>query len=75
MDDALLWFLDQLARFGAENDARETARSRRMLNITLDTGWLLRILVVATGARRIDARRDSSNGAAMSPPSFAYPHT
>src|SRR5262245_21702015 len=53
MDDALLRFLDDLARFGADNDARETARPRRMLNITQDTGRLLWILVAATGATRI----------------------
>ncbi len=53
MDDALLRFLDDLARFGADNDARETERPRRMLNITPDTGRLLWILVAATGATRI----------------------
>jgi len=53
MDDALLRFLDDLARFGADNDSRETARPRRMLNITPDTGRLLWVLVVATGATRI----------------------
>jgi len=53
VDDTLLRFLGDLARFGAENDARETARPRRMLNITPDTGRLLWILVAATGATRI----------------------
>ena len=53
VDDALLWFLDDLARFGADNDSRETARPRRMLNITPDTGRLLWILIAATGATRI----------------------
>src|SRR5207244_3222205 len=53
MDGALLALLDRLARFGEDNDARETARPRRMLNITRDTGRLLWILVVASGARRI----------------------
>src|SRR5215470_516688 len=50
VDAALLRFLDDLARFGADNDARETARPRRMLNITPDTGRLLWILVAATNA-------------------------
>ena len=53
MDRALAAFLDELARFGEENDARETERAKRMLNITPDTGRLLWILVRATGATRI----------------------
>ncbi|HEY2992704.1 MAG TPA: O-methyltransferase [Methylomirabilota bacterium] len=53
MDRALLELLDRLARFGEDNDARETARPRRMLNITRDTGRLLWILVAAAGATRI----------------------
>ena len=53
MDDALLALLEKLAVFGEDNDARETARPRRMLNITRDTGRLLWILVRATRATRI----------------------
>jgi predicted O-methyltransferase YrrM len=53
VDAALLALLETLARFGQENDARETARPRRMLNITPDTGRLLWILLRATGATRI----------------------
>jgi predicted O-methyltransferase YrrM len=53
MDQALTRLLDELARFGQDNDARETARPRRMLNITPDTGRLLWILIRATGATRI----------------------
>jgi predicted O-methyltransferase YrrM len=53
VDDKLLAFLGMLARIGEENDARETARTRRMLNITRDTGRLLWILVRAMGAARI----------------------
>ena len=53
MNDALLALLDELARFGADNDARETERPKRMLNITLDTGRLLWTLVRSTGAMRI----------------------
>ena len=45
--------LGEVAAFGRENDARETERPKRMLNITPDTGQLLRILVRAIGARRI----------------------
>ncbi len=53
MDPTLTALLDELARFGSENDARETARPRRMLNITPDTGRLLWILIRSTGASRI----------------------
>ena len=45
--------LAEVSAFGQANDARTTERSMRMLNITPDTGQLLRILVRATGARRI----------------------
>jgi predicted O-methyltransferase YrrM len=53
MDDALLALLDDLWRRGDENDARETERRRRMLNITPDTGRLLWILARAARAARI----------------------
>jgi predicted O-methyltransferase YrrM len=53
MDRALAAFLDEVARFGGENDARETERPKRMLNITPDTGRLLWILVQAARATRI----------------------
>lgn len=53
MENALLEFLEKLARFGEENDAREAARPKRMLNITRDTGRLLWILVRAMSATRI----------------------
>jgi len=53
MDDTLLGLLERLAQLGEDNDARETARPRRMLNITRDTGRLLWILVQATRATRI----------------------
>jgi len=53
VENALLEFLEKLARFGEENDAREAARPKRMLNITRDTGRLLWILVRAMSATRI----------------------
>ncbi|HKC83384.1 MAG TPA: O-methyltransferase [bacterium] len=53
MDDELTALLDRLARFGDENDSRETERPKRMLNITRDTGRLLWIIVCATRATRI----------------------
>jgi predicted O-methyltransferase YrrM len=45
--------LAEVSAFGETNDERVTERSMRMLNITPDTGQLLRILVRSTGARRI----------------------
>jgi predicted O-methyltransferase YrrM len=53
VNDALLELLEKLARSGQDNDARETARPRRMLNITRETGRLLWILVRAARATRI----------------------
>src|SRR5262245_57338981 len=53
MDETLLTLLDALARFGAANDARETERPRRMLNITPETGRLLWILARQARAARI----------------------
>jgi predicted O-methyltransferase YrrM len=53
VDDALVELLEKLARFGEDNDARETARPKRMLNVTRDTGRLLWILVRAARATRI----------------------
>src|SRR5262245_51640475 len=52
MDAVLLSLLDELARFGDANDARETERPRRMPNITPDPGRLLWILVHAARATR-----------------------
>ena len=53
MNETLLSFLAELARSGAENDSHETERSKRMLNVTPDTGRLLWILVQAMGATRV----------------------
>ena len=53
MDDTLTALLDELARFGQDNDARETERPKRMLNITPDTGRLLWIMICAARATRI----------------------
>ena len=41
MEERLAGFLERLARLGEDNDAREVARSKRMLNITRSTGRLL----------------------------------
>ena len=53
MDSGLTALLDELARLGDDNDARETERPRRMLNITPDTGRLLWIMVGSARASRI----------------------
>ncbi|HEX2501316.1 MAG TPA: O-methyltransferase, partial [Methylomirabilota bacterium] len=53
MDPILLALLDELWRAGDANDARETERPLRMLNITPDTGRFLWILVRAARATRI----------------------
>jgi predicted O-methyltransferase YrrM len=53
LSPSLLALLDELARFGDENDARETERPRRMLNITPDTGRLLWTLVRSAHATRL----------------------
>lgn len=53
MDRSLLELLERLARLGEDTDSRETARPKRMLNITRDTGRLLWILVGAMRATRI----------------------
>lgn len=43
----------ELERFGAANDRTVAERSKRMLNITRDTGEFLAVLVRATAARRV----------------------
>ncbi|MGH7771868.1 MAG: O-methyltransferase [Candidatus Binatia bacterium] len=53
MDDPLHDLLNELAEFGRSNDAENTDRSRRMLNITPDTGEFLELLVRATASKRV----------------------
>lgn len=53
MDSALIQILSELERFGTENDRNSRERSKRMLNITRDTGEFLSVLVRATNARRV----------------------
>lgn len=53
MSDALESLKRELERFGEANDAATAERSRKMLNITRDTGGFLSVLVRATQARRI----------------------
>ena len=53
VEDALESLKLELERLGEENDAVVTDRSRRMLNITRDTGEFLAVLVRAAAARRV----------------------
>ncbi len=53
MDNALETIKAELERFGETNDAATKDRSRRMLNITRDTGASLAVLVRATASRRV----------------------
>src|SRR6476661_228898 len=51
--DPLDCVLVELEQFGKANDASAAERTRRMLNITRDTGEFLTVLVRATLARRV----------------------
>ncbi len=51
--NALEALKSELERLGAANDGATAERSRRMLNITRDTGEFLSVLVRATLARRV----------------------
>ena len=53
MGDPLEALKADLERFGETNDAATNERSRRMLNITRDTGEFLAVFVRATAARRV----------------------
>jgi predicted O-methyltransferase YrrM len=53
VSDSLEALKTELERLGASNDGATAERSRRMLNITRDTGEFLSVLVRATLARRV----------------------
>ncbi len=53
MRGSLESLMAELERFGEANDSATNDRSRRMLNITRDTGEFLAVLVRATAARRV----------------------
>src|SRR3989449_5090579 len=53
MTSALDTLMAELEQFGKVNDASTAERTRRMLNITRDTGEFLAVLVRATLARRV----------------------
>lgn len=61
MTEPLRALLAELERFGATNDVATTERSRRMLNVTPDTGEFLSVLVRAMAARRV-LEMGTSNG-------------
>ena len=52
-DAHILEVLRNLEAFGHSNDARETDRARRMLNLERKTAELIYILVLSTGRKRI----------------------
>jgi predicted O-methyltransferase YrrM len=53
MNNQLQELLAELEQFGTTSDSATTERSRKMLNITRDTGEFLAVLVRATVARRV----------------------
>ena len=53
MSDPLDSVLTELEQFGEVNDASTTEYTRRMLNVTRDTGEFLAVLVRAMLARRV----------------------
>jgi predicted O-methyltransferase YrrM len=53
VNDQLQSLLAELEQFGSSNDGATNERSRKMLNITRDTGEFLSVLVRATVARRV----------------------
>jgi predicted O-methyltransferase YrrM len=61
MDSDLRTVLAELYRFGRQNDAAQVATERRMLNITPETGQLLRMLVIAGNLRQV-LELGTSNG-------------
>ncbi len=53
MDACLDILKIELERFGETNDSAVNERSRRMLNVTRDTGEFLAVQVLATAAQRV----------------------
>ena len=69
MDPKLANLLAELEKFGEENDRRESARNRRMMNITRATGEFLALLIRTMRATRV-LEIGTSNG--YSTTWFAY---
>src|SRR6476619_1950618 len=61
IDAQTLNVLQDIEAFGHANDAQETDRARRMLNLERSTAELIQILVVSSGRKRI-LEIGSSNG-------------
>lgn len=61
MDTGLRSLLAELYAFGRQNDETKTVRAERMLNITPETGELLRMVVIAGNLRRV-LELGTSNG-------------
>ncbi len=53
MQDAIRQLLEDLEAYGRANDARETDRARKMLNLEPGTAQLLSILLRSSGATRV----------------------
>ena len=53
MTPELQFILDELAAFGASNDATALSRAEKLLNITPDTGPFLALMVRALSARQV----------------------
>ena len=53
MDEALLRLLREIEECGRANDARESDRARKMLNLEPGTAQLVSILLRSSGARRV----------------------
>lgn len=53
MDHGLAELLGELEEFGSTNDAATDDRSRKMLNITHDTGVFLALLIKASKAKKV----------------------
>jgi predicted O-methyltransferase YrrM len=52
-DAQILSVLRNVEAFGQENDAQETDRARRMLNLERNTAELMHILILSSGRKRI----------------------
>src|ERR1700676_4082846 len=61
MDKAVLRWLKEIEDEGRANDARESDRARKMLNLEPGTAQLVSILLRSSGARRV-LEIDTSNG-------------
>src|ERR1700719_559547 len=61
MYEALLQLLREIEERGRANDARESDRARKMLNLEAGTAQLVSILLRSSGARRVLEIRTSNS--------------